>query len=37
VVTPFLLKKDAEAHAASSGGKLASYSDVLALAKDLAP
>ena len=37
VVTPFLLKKDAEAHAASRGGKLASYSDVLALAKDLAP
>jgi NitT/TauT family transport system substrate-binding protein len=29
---PFLLKKDAEAHAASSGGKLASYSEALAAA-----
>jgi NitT/TauT family transport system substrate-binding protein len=31
-IVPFLLKKDAEAHAASSGGKLASYSDALAAA-----
>jgi NitT/TauT family transport system substrate-binding protein len=38
MVTPFLLKKDAEAHAAGSGGKLASYAEVLALAaKDIAP
>lgn len=31
-IVPFLLKKDAEAHAASSGGRLASYSDALAAA-----
>lgn len=31
-IMPFLLKKDAEAHAASSGGKLASYSEALAAA-----
>jgi NitT/TauT family transport system substrate-binding protein len=37
MVTPFLLKKDAEAHAAGSGGKLASYDEVLALGKDIAP
>ncbi len=37
MVTPFLLKKDAEAHAAGSGGKLASYAEVLALARDIAP
>jgi NitT/TauT family transport system substrate-binding protein len=30
-VTPFLLKKDAEAHAAKTGGKLATYADALAL------
>ena len=34
VVVPFLLKKDAESHAAANGGKLAGYADVLALAKD---
>ena len=32
VIVPFLLKKDAEAHAASIGGKLAAYGDALALA-----
>jgi NitT/TauT family transport system substrate-binding protein len=32
VIVPFLLKKDAEAHAASIGGKLAGYADALALA-----
>ncbi len=32
VVVPFLLKKDAEAHAAGIGGKLGSYDDALALA-----
>jgi NitT/TauT family transport system substrate-binding protein len=32
VIVPFLLKKDAEAHATSLGGKLASYDDALALA-----
>ncbi len=36
-VTPFLLRKDAEAHARSQGGKLASYAEVLALARDMAP
>lgn len=36
-ITPFLLKKDAEAHASTGGGKLASYSDVLAVAKASAP
>jgi NitT/TauT family transport system substrate-binding protein len=34
VVVPFLLKKDAESHAAANGGKLAGFADVLALAKD---
>jgi NitT/TauT family transport system substrate-binding protein len=28
-VVPFLLKKDAEAHAAKIGGKLANYTDAL--------
>lgn len=28
-IVPFMLKKDAEAHAAKNGGKIASYSDVL--------
>lgn len=37
VVTPFLLKKDAESHASSTGGRLASYAEVLALAKDTSP
>ncbi len=32
VIVPFLLKKDAEAHAAAIGGKLAGYADALALA-----
>lgn len=32
VIVPFLLKKDAEAHASSIGGKLATYSEALALA-----
>jgi NitT/TauT family transport system substrate-binding protein len=32
VVTPFLLKKDAEAHAARSNGKLATYAEALNLA-----
>lgn len=32
VIVPFLLKKDAEAHAAKIGGRLASYSDALAVA-----
>lgn len=32
VIVPFLLKKDAQAHAASIGGRMASYADVLALA-----
>jgi NitT/TauT family transport system substrate-binding protein len=32
VIVPFLLKKDAEAHAATIGGKLASYSEALAIA-----
>jgi NitT/TauT family transport system substrate-binding protein len=32
VIVPFLLKKDAEAHAAATGGKLASYAEALALA-----
>ncbi len=32
VVVPFLLKKDAEAHAASIGGKLMAYAEVLPLA-----
>lgn len=31
-IVPFLLKKDAEAHVASAGGKLASYSEALAAA-----
>ncbi|MFW2454391.1 MAG: ABC transporter substrate-binding protein, partial [Methyloversatilis discipulorum] len=31
-ITPFLLKKDAEAHAAAHGGKLGSYADALAVA-----
>lgn len=35
-IVPFLLKKDAEAHAASGGGKLASYADVLAVAQGAA-
>ena len=29
VVTPFLLKKDAEAHAMRSNGKLATYAEAL--------
>jgi NitT/TauT family transport system substrate-binding protein len=33
VIEPFLLKKDAEAHAKKIGGKLASYEQVLALVK----
>ena len=33
VIEPFLLKKDAEAHAKKIGGRLAAYSDVLALIK----
>jgi NitT/TauT family transport system substrate-binding protein len=37
VVVPFLLKKDAQAHAAASGGRLASYADVLLLARDAVP
>lgn len=32
VIVPFLLKKDAQAHATSIGGTLASYDDALALA-----
>jgi NitT/TauT family transport system substrate-binding protein len=32
VVTPFLLKKDAEAHAMRSNGKLATYAEALSLA-----
>jgi NitT/TauT family transport system substrate-binding protein len=32
-IMPFLLKKDAEAWAAKSGGRLASYTEVLAVAK----
>jgi NitT/TauT family transport system substrate-binding protein len=32
-IVPFLLKKDAEAWAAKSGGRLASYGEVLAVAK----
>lgn len=32
VIVPFLLKKDAEAHAASIGGRLASYAEALAMA-----
>ncbi len=32
-IVPFLLKKDAEAWAAKSGGRLASYTEVLAVAK----
>jgi NitT/TauT family transport system substrate-binding protein len=32
VIVPFLLKKDAEAHAASIGGKLATYPEALAAA-----
>jgi NitT/TauT family transport system substrate-binding protein len=35
VIVPFLLKKDAEAHAASIGGKLASYTEALAAASGL--
>ena len=31
-IVPFLLKKDAEAHVAKSGGKLASYVEALAAA-----
>jgi NitT/TauT family transport system substrate-binding protein len=36
-VVPFLLKKDAQAHAAASGGRLAGYADVLLLARDAVP
>ena len=32
VIVPFLLKKDAEAHAASSGGRVATYAEALSLA-----
>ncbi|MFM8900875.1 MAG: ABC transporter substrate-binding protein [Burkholderiales bacterium] len=32
VIVPFLLKKDAEAHASGMGGRLVSYADALALA-----
>lgn len=32
VIVPFLLKKDAESHAAKIGGKLASYSEALTIA-----
>jgi NitT/TauT family transport system substrate-binding protein len=32
VIVPFLLKKDAEAHAAGSGGKLVGYPEALAMA-----
>lgn len=32
-IVPFLLKKDAEAWAAKLGGRLASYTEVLAVAK----
>ena len=32
VIVPFLLKKDAQAHAATIGGQLASYSEALAVA-----
>jgi len=32
-LVPFLLKKDAEAHAAKAGGKLVSYTEALAMAK----
>jgi len=35
VIVPFLLKKDAEAHAASIGGKLATYTEALAAATGL--
>ena len=35
VIVPFLLKKDAEAHAASIGGKLATYPEALAAATGL--
>ena len=31
-IVPFLLRRDAEQHAAKSGGKLASYSEALAAA-----
>jgi NitT/TauT family transport system substrate-binding protein len=31
-IVPFLMKKDAEAHAAKTGGKLGSYDDALAAA-----
>ncbi len=34
VVVPFLLKKDAEAHAAKAGGKLATYAEALGLAPE---
>lgn len=36
LIVPFLLKKDAEAHAASSGGRLGSYANALALAQGAA-
>ena len=32
VIVPFLLKKDAEAHASSTGGRLVAYADALAMA-----
>ena len=32
VIVPFLLKKDAEAHAGSTGGRLVAYADALAMA-----
>ena len=32
VIVPFLLKKDAEAHATSIGGKLVGYAEAVALA-----
>jgi NitT/TauT family transport system substrate-binding protein len=31
VAVPFLLKKDAEAHAAKAGGKFATYAEALSL------
>jgi len=34
-IVPFLLKKDAEAHAAANGGKLATYAEALAAATGL--
>ena len=34
-IVPFLLKKDAEAHAASNGGRLATYTEALAAAAGL--